>query len=133
MKPILVVLFLSLFNGILFAQVPEGRYFNSINGSTWRSGIVDEISIKGDKAFFGLTLVEPDSIDTSSTLWIFEDRLTIVHYDSNKRENETMLNCDYIHDTENHTLTLIVKDKQLVFEYTSVSTGAFVTLSKKRK
>ena len=133
MKLILALLFLSFFNGTLFAQVPKGRYFNNIKGSVWQSGSVDKMSFDDNKAFYGLTLVELDSIETSTTLWIFEDALTIVYYDSDTKKSETVLECDYTHNTGNHTLTVLVNGEPHIFKYTSVSTGAFITLSKKKK
>jgi hypothetical protein len=116
----------------IFAQETNGRYFQNIKGTTWLSGPVDKASIDTRKGF-GLTYTELESFPSSTTIWLFEDELTIEYYNTDSGESKVILECPYTHDTSTHTLTLIIDERPLMFTYTPVSIGSYVTLSKKNK
>lgn len=118
----------------LFSQVPQGRYFNKIQGTIWQSSEQADKETCSDLKDFGLSIIEieVDSLKSSSFIWTFNETLKIESFDSDEEERILILECKHLHDKENKTLKLIIDNKQLEYNYVPVSTGAYVGFTKKK-
>lgn len=135
MKQITVLLILLLSSISGFAQIPKGYYFTDIKGTTWLSAGNIQDSAVIDAAEIGLSIYELHATDTiSKNVWIFEDSLTIQCYDVRSKSYKTILTCAYENNEGDRIFLLKLKSGRVVtFEYTSVSTGTYVGLYKKKK
>ena len=135
MRPytLLLILLFSHISG--FAQFPKGYYFTDIKGTTWLSSENIKDSTLVD--FFDMSLsihqLSPQAT-LSQNVWIFADSLTIKFYDVSSKTYKTILTCNYVNNEQDHKLLLQLNScREVQFGYTSVSTGNFIYLCKKKK
>ncbi len=130
MKKVIFLFLLYLTYSTMFSQGFGGRYFEEIKGTTWQSDtpISFETLLKAEE--IGLTLMEMDidSLKGNSVLWTFNDSLKIETYNATTKARTTILDCPYKKDSQ--TLSLFLDEQIMEFEYSTVSSEAFVLLTK---
>lgn len=130
-----IILFLTVLNSFGYAQVPKGRYFQDIKGTSWvTSTFNDSSNFQGLKEI-GLRIFESsiDSLKGEIYLWTFGEQLSIDAYEPDSGKRFTLILCNYMNDELSKTITIDFNGEQLHFDYISVSTGGFVILSRKKK
>lgn len=135
MKKIFFFFLISLISSGLFAQVPEAKYFNKIEGSVWQTAEQIDQETIADLKEFGLSILETDlnPLKSNAIIWTFTKTLTIESLDAHTKKKSLLLECPYLHNRENKTLTLVIDNQKLVYSYVPVSTGAYVGFTKKEK
>jgi len=133
-KPVLILL-LSIMNLSIYAQVPEGRYFENIEGTKWLASISIDSKTISELKDFGLSIMEtePDRPKSNSTIWSFNETLKIESIDAKTKQKTLVLECKYVHDHSRRTLKLLFDNHASEFTYTSVSTGAYIGFRKKKE
>ena len=135
MKKTFFVFLVSILNMSLFAQVPQGMYFNDIEGSTWQSSELVEKETISDLKYFGLSKIEIDlnSFISNSIIWTFNKTLKIESLDANTKKRSLILECKYVHIEESNTLKLQIENQEVEFSYVPISTGSYVGFTKKKE
>ncbi len=131
MKHLLILIALIFLISNVIGQAPKGSYFENIEGTVWKSGEVNRTMLEDEKAFFELSLIRSSIVETKATTWTFGKNLVIESYNEQTQKSEITIDCEYTINVENHTLIIVLDNHQLQFTYTPISTGNFVTLSKK--
>ena len=128
---IIIILFLSF---DAFSQIPQGRYFDDIEGANWTTSIDLNNEKITDLNKIALTIIETDldSIKSNITIWSFDQTLKIESYNLSSKERTLILNCKYKQDRNNKILKLYVENMELEFSYVFSSNGAFTMLTKKK-
>ncbi len=119
---------------VAYGQLPDGMYFEKINGTAWQSIEIDTSVILNSKNI-GLVFVQVniDSIKSNTTLWTFNEKLVIISYNCITKEKQVVFECRYEHDKVNKILKLFFDNEIIEFNYLTISTGSYVGLSRKKK
>jgi hypothetical protein len=84
----------------------------------------------------GLSILKipKDSLTINRTIWTFKDNLTLSHYNSKDHAEKIISSCKYDFDWNKGLLTIQWPDiEQLTYDFTFVSTGSFILLTRKPK
>lgn len=132
MKFKLLIIFYWILNVVAWGQHKNGRYFQSINGTSWQSESFIDSSNFTTKNEFYLSLVETDldAIKHNRILWTFNNKLKIERYNEVLKRHELLFECAYEIDENSHTLTLKKNNESVKYSYVSVSTGAMIGFKK---
>lgn len=116
----------------LIAQIPKGRYFNQIEGTTWQFSKNSKIENISGLSNFGLRLLDRDkeSYENKTLIWTFNNTLIIESFEPSTEKKTIILQCNYIHSPKERTLKLMIKNQEVKFNYVSISTGSYVEFSK---
>jgi len=131
----LLIIFILGLNSIVIGQLPVGRYFKNIEGTTWQTQTkIDSASIIS-KIRFELIILEfdVDSIQSNSIIVTFDKKVKIEKYSAISKNREVILECSYENDEQFHILTLIIGDEEVKYLYAPTSTGSMVQFFEMKK
>ncbi len=113
----------------------QSLFFNGLVGSKWFSvSCLTKAEIERNKEIELRRLYfSADSLKTDATIWIFDERLTVVYRDRENKKDDTIITCIYEADKDKGNLKLTYNGKTVIYKVGINSSGNYVLLIRKRK
>jgi len=129
MRQLFTIFFFSTVMTTINAQIPNGLYFENINGTKWSgTKIIDESGFfKYEDFSLSLLKTKLDSATDIKCRWLFyEKNVSLIS------KQDTLCKLEYKIDKDERNIYFKSKVDSISFEYVSVSTGSFVEFSVNR-